>query len=124
MDNITLDSHGPVPTYTISMEGLAHINFDFKLFDSSGSNKVAEQQGANTVKPEATFNLDAVPIAGLTDRILSLLGVAADFSGGASPYDVTVTVRQAENSTAMTIDKPAMRNGTATFFGSVRFNVQ
>ena len=124
LDQVTLDGHGPVPTYTISMEGLAHINFDFKLFDSSGSNQAAGQQGVNTAKPESTFHLDVIPIAGLNGRILSLMGVAADFRGGICPYDVTVTVRQAENSTAMTIHKPSMTNGAATFFGSVRFDVQ
>jgi hypothetical protein len=121
MDKVNIDKTGPAPTYTISMQGLAHINFDFKLLDSSGGNKADENQGVNG-KDEFTFNM-GVPMSDLDGRLLSLLGVAADFNGGTIPYDVTVTIDQGATSTSMTVTKPAMTSGTATFFGLAKFNV-
>lgn len=124
MDDVRIDRAGAVPTYTITMGGLVHINFDFKLLDSAGTNKVDEKQGVNTAQPRFTFKLDAVPISGLDGRILSLVGVAASFDGSSTPqYDVTVTVDQGANSTPMTVTKPALSGGSATFFGSVKFTV-
>jgi hypothetical protein len=122
MDQVSVDKNGSVPTYTISMQGLAHINFDFKLFDSSGVNKANENQGVNG-QDEFTFDI-GVPMNDLNGRLLSLLGVAADFNGGAIPYGVTVTIKQGQNSTPMTVTTPPMVNGTANFFGLARFNVQ
>ena len=125
MDTVQLDRNGGTPTYTITLSGLVHINFDFKLLDNQGINKIDEKQGVNTTQPQFTFSLDAVPVAGLNDRILSLIGVAASFDGSSTPqYDVTVTIDQGGQSAAMTVTKPVLSGGSATFFGAVRFNVQ
>lgn len=122
MDQINIDKTGPLPTYTIAMQGLAHINFDFKLLDGSGANKIDENQGVNA-QDQFTFPVGTT-MDNLNGRLLSLQGIAADFNGGAVPYDVTVTIKQGQTSSAMTVTKPAMTGGNAAFFGLARFNVQ